>query len=272
MQSQQARPIKAASVRVDAPALRAGWSAGAILAGFPATIVMLLLFVAAFLLALLASGVLPADQPGTRLVGLWLHNLTHNRPIEAARVDIFTAALLHLLAGFLWAVLYALVAEPRLSGPGWLRGAKFSIVPGILSLVVFLPLVGGGPFGLALGAGPLPVIGNLLLHLAYGTILGYLYGPFGDLDAGTLQPPSSGAQLAAIRWSERMAARGLLAGLVLGVGLGILGPLAVSLLAGGPPTVHPVLLLLGAVLGPACGGVIGSFVGLSGPSEPHQLT
>lgn len=52
----------------------------------------------------------------------------------------------------------------------------FSLIPWAFSLVVFLPLVGGGFLGLGLGAGPLPILGNLLLHAVYGVTLGSVLG------------------------------------------------------------------------------------------------
>jgi hypothetical protein len=280
------------------PERRAGGLASAILSGFVASIVMLLTFLAAYTLALAAStlpigelwttemrravpifgplergGSVPAGEiPGGALIRLWLYNLTHNRAIEAATVDLFTAVALYLLGGVGWAVLYTRVAEPRLSGPGWLRGVKFSLAPALASLVVLLPLLGAGPFGVALGAGPLPVIGNLLLHLVYGTTLGQLSGPWGALDATTLQPGGGGAAAALLR-SERMAARGVLAGLGVGAALGIVGPVVVSLGAGQPPHVWPIpaLVLAAAVLGAALGGVIGSFVGLTASRDPRHV-
>ena len=45
-------------------------------------------------------------------------------------------------------------------------------------MIIFLPLAGGGLLGLGLGAGPLPILGNLLVHLVYGVTLGFLYPAF----------------------------------------------------------------------------------------------
>jgi hypothetical protein len=294
MQAQHAGHVKGGT-----SAHRAGWLASAIVSGFAASIVMLIAFLVAYNLALLAS-TLPsaelraselqrpqpifgqlrrgndvplAEVPGGELMRAWLHNLTHNRAIETAMVDVFGATAIYLMGGIFWAILYARLAEPRLSGPGWVRGAKFSILPGILSVLVVLPLVGGGPFGWAFGAGPLPLIGNLLLHLVYGITLGQLYGPWGDLDATTLQP-RSGSHVAAAPRGDRMVVRGLVIGLVVGTALGVIGPLVASLQAGGSGLGQPVsaLVLLGAVMGIALGGVIGTFLGLSAPDEPRQTT
>ena len=277
-----------------AAGIRAGWLAGAIVSGFAATMVMLLAFVVAFSLARLLSGVpfgelwgselvrrefgrqgvrgadVPlAAIPGGELLRLWLYNLTHNRLIDIVSTDLYIAVAIYLVGGLVWAVVYAALVEPRLAGPAWRRGAVFSIVPGILSVVVFLPLVGTGMLGSALGAGPLPVIGNLLLHLVYGITLGQLYGPFGDRDATTLEGPLPGAAAAAMGASDRMLARGLLIGLGLGTGLGIAVTFAAGLRPDDRLLAIPVaaLLLASAVLGAALGAVIGSFVGLSGSRD-----
>ena len=277
-----------------AAGIRAGWLAGAIVAGFAATMVMLLAFVVAFSLARLLSGV-PFGElwgselvrrefgrqgvrgadvplvtiPGGELLRLWLYNLTHNRLIDLISTDLYIAVAIYLAGGLVWAVVYAALAEPRLTGPAWRRGAVFSIVPGILSVVVFLPLVGAGMLGSALGAGPLPVIGNLLLHLVYGITLGQLYGPFGDRDATTLEGPLASAAAAAMGASDRMLARGLLIGLGLGTALGIAVTFAAGLRPDDRLLAIPVaaLLLASALLGAALGAVIGSFVGLSGSRD-----
>src|SRR5215212_5388288 len=95
-------------------------------------------------------------------LGRWLWALTHNRLTEAVggRPTLFM--------GLALSILYAGFAEQHLGGPGWRRGLLFALVPWALSLVVFLPLVGGGLFGLGLGAGLLPILGNLVVHLVYG--------------------------------------------------------------------------------------------------------
>jgi hypothetical protein len=258
----RARPIE--SPKHVATERAAGCVPRAILAGFAATLAMLLAFLMAYNLARAASAALPADAPSTGLARLWLHNLTHNRLIDAGRDDVYIAATIYLLGGLAWAILYALFAEPRLAGPGWVRGLTFSVVPTILSLVAFLPLVGGGMLGLALGAGPLPSIGNLLLHLVYGAALGALYGPFGDLDATTLRGRVD-ADSAAPRSPDLAAARGLHVGLVVGMAVGLGG----VFLGGGRPDGtllgQPVaaLILMSTLIGAAFGSVVGSFLGLS---------
>jgi hypothetical protein len=243
--------------------------ARAILAGFVATLSMLFLFLVAYNLARLLTIAPVLASPAAEIPRRWLEQLTHNRLIDAGLADVYAATAIYLAGGLLWAVVYALV-EPkmtRVSDHPWVRGAVFGLVPGLLSLVVVLPILGGGLFGLALGAGPLPIIGNLLLHLAYGAILGIVYGPFGDRDASTLRQPLTGEDALLASSYERMAAAFLLGGLVIGALAGILigvvdGDGPVAHLAGGS---YLALILWSALLGGACGLLVGSFLGAGEP-------
>jgi hypothetical protein len=169
----------------------------------------------------------------------------------------------YFAGGLLWAVVYSVV-EPRMRGTPWVRGATFAMLPALISLVVVLPLLGGGLFGLALGAGPLPIIGNVLLHVVYGAMLGVVYGPFGDLDASTLERPET-QDVGTVRPSyEQPAALLLLAGLLIGLLVGV----ALSMLTGANAVQLPGgesssgLILWGAMIGAVLGLFIGSFVGL----------
>jgi membrane protein DedA with SNARE-associated domain len=91
------------------------------------------------------------------------------------RAFVPVAALLFFLAGILWSIVYAVRFEPRLSGPPWLKGAVFSLLPTVVSWFVVLPLLGAGPLGLGLGAGLIPAVGELVRHLLYGAALGLAY-------------------------------------------------------------------------------------------------
>jgi hypothetical protein len=257
----------------------------AILAGFAASLSMLLMFLVAFNVARLLSAApvpeWPALErpsiihPASWVTGrdqanvstdvfetprLWLTNLTHNRLIDAGLDDVYLAAGIYVAGGLLWALLYTLV-EPRLSGPAWRRGVIFAMLPALVSLVVVLPLLGGGLFGLSLGAGPLPIIGNILLHVVYGAILGLVYGPFGDLDASTLERPDTRDG----GWTgpsyEPVAALALIGGLFLG---GVVGLAASFAVTGGSLVgeASGALILWGALLGAVVGLFVGSFAGL----------
>src|SRR5262249_51732249 len=203
------------------------------------------------LLALLDRGGL-----GATLLGQWLSALTHNRVLDIGLASLYVAAAGYFAGGLLWAVLYARLAEPYLPGPDWWRGLLFAAVPALVSLVVVLPLLGGGLFGLALGAGPLPLLGNLLLHVVYGTTLGLIYGPFGDRSAETLGPDDD-EDRRAMAAAERVAARLTLVGGLVGLAMGLVPLLALR--AGGSVLgASPAAFMLATIRG---GATLGAFVG-----------
>jgi hypothetical protein len=160
--------------------------------------------------------------------------------------------VLNLFMGLIWAIIYARWFEPRLTGPGWRRGALFSLVPWLLSIVIFFPIAGIGIFGYQIDAGILPVLGNLVLHLVYGVVLGTLYA----LEIGSGIGPSE-QEFQANTNSERAAAFGIIVGGVLGfIGGWLLGPSMDDLAS------QPVIGFAGALSGAAIGMLIGSFLGL----------
>lgn len=92
----------------------------------------------------------------------------------SVRALAVVVAVAFLVASMLWGALYGVV-QPALPGPAWLRGVMFAVAPLALSLLVFLPLTGGGWLGLELGAGLLPMFGETVRSLVYGLTLGVGY-------------------------------------------------------------------------------------------------
>jgi hypothetical protein len=220
----------------------------ALVAGFVASVTMVLAFAAAFVVMLVLGG-LPLP-----IVGNWFRGLTSNTLIDVARPNLYVAAAVFLAGGLLWALLYGLVFETRLRGLGWQRGVQFALIPWLFSLVVFLPLVGGGFLGLSLGAGPLPVLGNLILHAVYGAALGAIYGAVDSME----ERPDSEDALSASR-SQVGAARGILVGLVVGIGLGLLSAVVPQLSGSHSLGMNPLALGLAlALIGAAFGALVGS--------------
>lgn len=219
----------------------------ALLAGFAASIAMVLAFGVAFALAVVLSP-LP-------LVGEWFRGLTGNALIDVAGPNLYAATAVFFVGGLVWAVLYGLAVEPRLSGPAWRRGVTFALIPYVVSLLVVLPLVGGGILGLGLGAGPLPIVGNLILHVVWGACLGAIYG---SADAVFDRPSHQGFadDLRVGHLSEVAAARGMLAGLALGILLGLAGAALVQIGVGFNPL---ALVVTVALMGAAFGGFVGTF-------------
>ncbi len=219
------------------------WLSMGMLSGFVATGMMTFILLLAYGMAYLVG----SSDPQAPLLLHWLWGLAHNPLVGTATVALPLAIVLHFIAGMAWAVVYGGLVEPYLSGPGWRRGALFSLLPWLVSVLVFLPVMGGGVLGLNLGAGPLPLLGNLLLHLGYGVTLGELYAGQEPVDLANLKPT---------------IAAGILPGLVLG---GLVGLLSSSVLA---PGTQPVMAaVLGAILGSAGGAILGTFLGLAPASE-----
>lgn len=118
--------------------------------------------------------------------------------------------------------------------------------------------MGAGPLGLSLGAGPLPILGNLILHLAYGAVLGHVYGPAGERFQTESGDASSIGDSQVLASEQRTMALGVVGGLLLG---GVAGWLASAVLGvSGQPIVAAVI---GAVAGSLAGAFIASFAGLS---------
>ncbi len=233
---------------------KSDWLERAVISGFVGTALMTSVLAVAYGIAI----VLGSNSPGAPLIVQWLWGLGHNAVTEQAQTALPAVVLLHFVFGLIWAVLYAAVVEPRLPGPGWQRGLLFAPIPGALSLLVFLPAVGGGLLGLSLGAGPLPLVGNLVLHLVYGITLGHFYPPSSSralIERGEIESAEETMILA-------HAGHALALGLILGFGLGgILGWIGQVVIAPSQPIF--VALVLGAIGGSAVGALVGSFAGLS---------
>jgi hypothetical protein len=225
----------------------------ALLAGFVASVAMVMAFAAAFVAAVVLGG-LPVP-----LLATWFRGLTSNALIDVAQPNLYAATAIFFVGGVIWALLYGLVFEPRLSGPAWKRGVKFAMVPWLFSLIVFLPVIGGGFLGLGLGAGPLPVVGNLILHVVYGAVLGTVWGSAESfLDEPMLTRP--GEDLQASRISELGAARGLGIGLALGIIVGVIGAMLLPQATGAQALgMNPLAMIVAVGLtGAAFGGFVGS--------------
>jgi hypothetical protein len=223
----------------------------AFVAGFVASITMVVAFAVAFVVMLSVGG-LPLP-----VVGDWFRGLTSNLLIDVARPNLYVAAAVFLAGGLLWALLYGLVFESRLRGPGWQRGVQFALIPWLFSLVVFLPLVGGGFLGLSLGAGPLPVLGNLILHVVYGASLGAIFGAVDSMEERSYTPDNE--DVMSVSRSMVGTARGILIGLAIGIGLGLLATFAPQLTGSTALGANPLSLSLAlALIGAAFGALVGS--------------
>jgi membrane protein DedA with SNARE-associated domain len=153
----------------EGPELRSHWLETAALAGLVATLGMGLgVNVALYLLA--AAGLL---RPEELLLGAVEQAARYTGGSGPEHVALLVALL--FLGAVCWAALYARVARGRLPGSPWLQGLLFAALPLVVSDLVVLPLLGAGPFGFGLGAGPLPLAGELFRHGLFGVGLGVSY-------------------------------------------------------------------------------------------------
>jgi len=237
---------------IDAP--REDWLRASILAGFLGTFAMTVVLVAAYWLA---SAIGSADGG---VIQRWSWALVNNPVAERTADEVLLAIGANLAMGLLLALVYARYAEPRLHGPSWWRGMQFALVPWLLSLIIFLPFMGGGVLGMDIGAGPLPILGNLILHLVYGAVLGGAYAEATEdwLDDTEVDRVNAAA-------AERGAAVGLVAGLVPGLVIGWFIAPAFEGLVGRSESAIGI-----AFIGAAIGLAIGSFAGMGRTQGPPR--
>jgi len=246
MQVQANKAVVSGEYRDEHGRRREDWVANSLISGFAATFVLTVAILAGYWLAK-AIG----DQNGNQ-IERWFYALHNNSLTRSTEDQVVIAIGLNLLVGLFWALLYGYYGAPRLSGPSWLKGMEFSLVPWLLSIFVFFPIMDAGILGKDLGAGPLPVLGNLLLHLIYGAVLGELYAV--DLESWL---DGSEADLRVNRTAENGAALGLLIGAPIGLFVAwLIGP-SIDDIVG-----MPIVALLGTLVGAALGLIVGSFVGL----------
>lgn len=233
------------------------WLAVGVLSGFVATAVMTVTFLFGYGFA----AVFASSAPDAGFLATWFDALINNPLTRATQSNLPAAIALHFVAGIVWAVVYTGLVEPRLHGPGWRRGLIFAVVPWLFSLFVFLPVVGGGFLGLAIDAGPLPIIGNLILHAAYGVTLGEVTVAEGLMSEGDrVRDP---AEPAALSHVQRMIALAVVPGLLIGAVVGLLTAPVVA-----PGFAPASVAVVGAVVGCVTGVLLGSFSWTtSGPEE-----
>jgi hypothetical protein len=231
---------------------REDWLRTGVLSGFLATFAMTIALLVAYALAN------SIGNATGNVLQRWCWALVHNPVAERTADGVMLAIGANLVVGLLLALAYARFLEPMLDGPGWWRGVRFSLIPWLLSLIFFLPLMGGGVFGIDVGAGPLPIIGNLVLHLVYGVVLGEVYA---DPASEWLDDTQVDRDNAA--GAERGAAIGVAIGLPAGFVVGWLLAPAIGDLAGQPETAFGL-----ALVGAAVGLSIGSFAGMGRTRPP----
>ncbi len=81
--------------------------------------------------------------------------------------------VMHFIIGTAFAFVYAVFLISRLPSDGWKRGMIFSLAPFLMKEILVTPMMGMGLFE---GGDMMMIIGTLIGHLAYGGVLGFVYG------------------------------------------------------------------------------------------------
>jgi hypothetical protein len=112
-------------------------------------------------------------------VGLWIAPLMGMPAMNPADMlagsmggSILLGWAAHLMIGIVLALGYAVVA-PSLPGPLALRGALYAIAPFLAAQILVMPMMGMPLFS----GSAVMAMGSLVGHLAYGAVLGQVYGP-----------------------------------------------------------------------------------------------
>lgn len=223
---------------------REDWITDSLLSGFVATFAMGFALAGAYGLANWIG-----DANGGR-VGQWFYGLQHNVITDRTGNSVILALGLNLAMGLIFALIYGAVEQHLPGREGYQRGMIFALIPWLLSIVAFFPIMNGGLFGKDLHAGPLPILGNLILHLVYGAVLGLTYHV--DLDAwldGSQEDHDSAINL------QKFAAYGFLAGGVAGAIAGFLlrNQLSATMNTG-------MAVVVGTLVVGAIGALIGSLM------------
>ena len=91
-------------------------------------------------------------------------------------VPIALGWVMHLMIGEILAFFYVYVCSTRLPGTPLLRGAIYGMIPWLVAEVVVNPMMGAGIFAINTPAPMMMVMGSLMGHVAYGAVVGAVYG------------------------------------------------------------------------------------------------
>lgn len=82
--------------------------------------------------------------------------------------------MMHFVIGIILTYIYAAFLIDRLPGEiGWQRGAIYGIIPYLVMQAMLGPMMGMPFFS---GGDMMAIVGSLIAHLAYGAVMGVVYG------------------------------------------------------------------------------------------------
>ena len=85
----------------------------------------------------------------------------------------FVGWMMHFVIGIMLTFIYAAFLFDKLPSEGWMKGAIYSVIPFLVMQMMLGPMMGMPFFS---GGAIMAIMGSLLAHLAYGSVMGYVYG------------------------------------------------------------------------------------------------
>lgn len=82
--------------------------------------------------------------------------------------------VMHFIIGIILTWIYAAFLIDRLPSDGWKRGMIYSLIPWAVMQVIIMPMLMGQP--MLSGGDMMMLMGTILAHLAYGGVMGAVYG------------------------------------------------------------------------------------------------
>jgi uncharacterized membrane protein YagU involved in acid resistance len=83
----------------------------------------------------------------------------------------------HFMLGVLvYGLVYAFIFSELPFGGHISRGAVLGFVGWLMMMVLVMPMMGAGVFGLSMPSGMMVPVATLMLHLIFGAVLGFVYG------------------------------------------------------------------------------------------------
>jgi len=129
-----------------------------LIAGFVATIVLSVLMIAKGMMGLM---------PDVNVIAMLAGQM-------GGQTDM--GWLAHFMIGtFVYGLIFAFIFAPMPLGNLAFRGIIMGILGWLMMMVVVLPMMGAGLFGLSMQSGMMVPIATLMLHVIFGFVLGLVY-------------------------------------------------------------------------------------------------
>jgi membrane protein DedA with SNARE-associated domain len=144
------------------------------MAGFLATLGSTLLLNVVINLA----GNIAFNAPGT-IVEQTANRIAFALARDVQPLVLFVATPVYLAVGIAWGLGYGWFGVGLFPAdrPDWLKGLAYAAMPMLVSLLVVMPVLGLGFFGVG-STGPVALTGEAIRHASYGVVLGLIYPIF----------------------------------------------------------------------------------------------